>query len=275
MDKRILTIQDYSSVGRCSLTAALPILCACGHDAVGLPTALLSTQTYGIAGFTYTDLHPNMLPSSEHWKKLGIAFDCLYTGFLGSMDTANAAIEIAKDMKAKGALIAVDPAMAENGSLYKIFDEAYRDKIFELCRIADIVMPNFTEGKMLAGLDMDLEPNEANARMILKILDHNGYKKVLLSGIMKDGKQGTATLTGGKIALQLNESYNAYIHGAGDCLSSAFIGKLMSGMAFEKSAQAAVDFCKECIRISVAEKVDLRFGLLIERVIPMLTAKTK
>ena len=275
MDKRILTIQDYSSVGRCSLTAALPILCACGHDAVGLPTALLSTQTYGIEGFTYTDLYSNMLPSYEHWKKLGIAFDCLYTGFLGSMDTANAAIEIAKDMKAKGALIAVDPAMAENGSLYKIFDEAYRDKIFELCRIADIVMPNFTEGKMLAGLDMDLEPNEANARMILKILDHNGYKKVLLSGIMKDGKQGTATLTGGKIALQLNESYNAYIHGAGDCLSSAFIGKLMSGMAFEKSAQAAVDFCKECIRISVAEKVDLRFGLLIERVIPMLTAKTK
>ena len=275
MDKRILTIQDYSSVGRCSLTAALPILCACGHDAVGLPTALLSTQTYGIEGFTYTDLYHNMLPSYEHWKKLGITFDCLYTGFLGSMDTANAAIEIAKDMKAKGALIAVDPAMAENGSLYKIFDEAYRDKIFELCRIADIVMPNFTEGKMLAGLDMDLEPNEANARMILKILDHNGYKKVLLSGIMKDGKQGTATLTGGKIALQLNESYNAYIHGAGDCLSSAFIGKLMSGMAFEKSAQAAVDFCKECIRISVAEKVDLRFGLLIERVIPMLTAKTK
>ena len=275
MDKRILTIQDYSSVGRCSLTAALPILCACGHDAVGLPTALLSTQTYGIEGFTYTDLYPNMLPSYEHWNKLGIAFDCLYTGFLGSMDTANAAIEIAKDMKAKGALIAVDPAMAENGSLYKIFDEAYRDKIFELCRIADIVMPNFTEGKMLAGLDMDLEPNEANARMILKILDHNGYKKVLLSGIMKDGKQGTATLTGGKIALQLNESYNAYIHGAGDCLSSAFIGKLMGGMAFEKSAQAAVDFCKECIRISVAEKVDLRFGLLIERVIPMLTTKTK
>ena len=275
MNKRILTIQDYSSVGRCSLTAALPVLAACGHDAVGLPTALLSTQTYGIEGFTYTDLYDNMLPSYAHWKKLGINFDVLYTGFLGSMRIAEATMEIASDLKARGALIAVDPAMAEDGALYKIFDEAYRDKMFELCKLADIVMPNFTEGKMLAGLDMSLEPNEANARMILKILDHNGYKKVLLSGIMKDGKQGTATLTGGKIALQLNESYPEYIHGAGDCLSSAFIGKLMSGMAFEKSAQAAVDFCKECIRISVAEKVDLRFGLLIERVIPMLTAKTK
>lgn len=270
MDKRILTIQDYSSVGRCSLTAALPILCACGHDTVGLPTALLSTQTYGIEGFTYTDLYSNMLPSYAHWKKLGIKFDCLYTGFLGSMDTVNAAIEIARDMKAQGALIAVDPAMAENGALYKIFDEAYRDKMFELCKLADIVMPNFTEGKMLAGLDMSLEPNEANARMILKILDHNGYKKVLLSGIMKDGRQGTASLNGGKISLQMNESYNEYIHGAGDCLSSAFIGKLMGGAAFEKAAQTAVDFCKECIRVSIAEKVDLRFGLLIERAIPML-----
>ena len=243
MDKRILTIQDYSSVGRCSLTAALPVLCACGHDAVGLPTALLSTQTYGIEGFTYTDLYPNMLPSYEHWKKLGIKFDCLYTGFLGSMDTVEAALKIARDMKANGALIAVDPAMAENGALYKIFDESYRDKIFELCR---------------------------NARMILKILEHNGYKKVLLSGIMKEGKQGTATLTGGKIALQMNESFPEYIHGAGDCLSSAFLGKLLGGMSFEKAAQAAVDFCKECIRISVAEKVDLRFGLLIERAIHML-----
>ena len=268
MDKRILTIQDYSSVGRCSLTAALPVLCAC--DAVGLPTALLSTQTYGIEGFTYTDLYPNMLPSYEHWKKLGIKFDCLYTGFLGSMDTVEAALKIARDMKANGALIAVDPAMAENGALYKIFDESYRDKIFELCKLADIVMPNFTEGKMLAGLDMSLEPNEANARMILKILEHNGYKKVLLSGIMKEGKQGTATLTGGKIALQMNESFPEYIHGAGDCLSSAFLGKLLGGMSFEKAAQAAVDFCKECIRISVAEKVDLRFGLLIERAIHML-----
>lgn len=273
MDKRILTIQDYSSVGRCSLTAALPILCACGHDAVGLPTALLSTQTYGIEGFTYTDLYQNMLPSYAHWKKLGIKFDCLYTGFLGSMETADAAIEIARDLKKQGALITVDPAMAENGELYKIFDDAYRDKMFELCRIADIVMPNFTEGKMLAGLDMSLEPNVANARMILKILNHNGFGRVLLSGIMKDGKQGTATLCAGKIAFEMNESFKEYIHGAGDCLSSAFIGKLLAGVPFEKAAQTAVDFCKECIRVSVQEKVDLRFGLLIERALPMLVEK--
>ena len=71
----------------------------------------------------------------------------------------------------------------------------------------------------------------------------------------------------------MNDSFKEYIHGAGDCLSSAFIGKLLAGVPFEKAAQTAVDFCKECIRVSVQEKVDLRFGLLIERALPMLVDK--
>ena len=268
---RILTIQDYSSVGRCSLTAALPIISACGQDPVGLPTALLSTQTAGIEGFTFNDLYSNMLPSYEHWTKLGIKFDCLYTGFIGTMETVDATIKIAKDMKEKGAIIAIDPACAEHGQLYKIFDEKYKAKIFELCRMADIVMPNFTEGKMLAGLDMELEPTPQNARMILNILRHNGFKKVLLSGIIDDDKQGTATLQNNRISFQFNEHYDQYIHGAGDCLSSAFIGKLMSGCSFEDSAQKAVDFCHELIKISLKQKADLRYGLLIEKALPMLT----
>ncbi|MEG2274090.1 MAG: PfkB family carbohydrate kinase [Clostridia bacterium] len=270
MNKKILTIQDFSSVGRCSLTAALPILSACGQDVVALPTALLSTQTYGILGFTFTDLCDNMLPSYNHWKSLGIKFDCLYTGFLGSMETVDATIKIATDMKKCGALIAIDPAMAEDGALYKIFDNAYRDKMFELCKIADIVMPNFTEGKMLAGLDLTLLPNEDNANVILNILKTKGYKTVLLSGIKKYGEQGVALLHNGKITFYMNVGFDTFIHGAGDCLSSAFIGKLMSGSTMEEAAQAAVDYCKNTIEISLKEKVDLRFGLLIERSLPSL-----
>lgn len=271
MNKRILTIQDYSSVGRCSLTAALPILSACGQDVVGLPTALLSTQTYGIEGYTFTDLFSNMTPSYEHWKGLGIKFDCLYTGFLGSMDTLAAATDIAKDLKERGALIAVDPAMAENGALYGIFDEKYRDGMFELCKIADIVMPNFTEGKMLANLDLTLEPSVENARMILNIMRHNGYKTVLLSGIKKDDMQGTALLSGGRVTFQMNKGYDKFIHGAGDCLSSAFMGRLLGGDSPESAAQTAVDFCERAIALTLAKKADLRFGLFIESALPMLT----
>lgn len=267
---RILTIQDYSAIGRCSLTAALPIISACGQDPVGLPTAILSTQTAGIEGFTFHDMYANMLPSYDHWKKLDIKFDCLYTGFIGTMDTVDATIKIAKDLKEKGTIIAVDPACAEHGKLYPIFDEKYKAKIFELCKMADIVMPNFTEGKMLAGLDMELDPTPANARMILNILRHNGFKKVLLSGVIDDDKEGTATLQNNRIAFQCNEHFNQYIHGAGDCLSSAFIGKLMSGCSFEDSAQKAVDFCHDVIKTSLKLKADLRFGLLIEKSLPTL-----
>ena len=122
----------------------------------------------------------------------------------------------------------------------------------------------------MKGQDMELEPTPENARMILNILRHNGYKKVLLSGIIDDDKQGTATLNGGKIAFQYNTHFNEYIHGAGDCLSSAFIGKLMSGCSFEDAAQKAVDFCHDLIAISLKQKADLRFGLLIERALPLL-----
>lgn len=268
MGRRILTIQDFSSVGRCSLTAALPILTACGHDTVGLPTAFLSTQTYGIKGYTFRDLSSDILPAYGHWKSLNIKFDCLYTGFLGSMEAVEATISIARELKTQGAYIAVDPAMAENGKMYGMFDSAYKDKIFELCRIADIVMPNFTEGKMLADLGMKLEPNEENAGMILNILKHNGYKTVLLSGIYKDSQLGTALLNDKKITFQTNTAFNEFIHGAGDCLSSVFIGKFMAGNSAERSAQAAVNFCKDCIEMSLAEKVDLRFGLLIENAVP-------
>lgn len=270
--KVVLSIQDYSSIGRCSLTAAIPIINACGQEIVGLPTSLLSTQTAGIKGFTFIDLADNMMPAYKHWEKLDYHFDYFYSGFLGSIPTVENAIIIAKSLKKKGTIIAVDPAMAEDGKLYKIFNEEYKDKIIELCKYADILMPNFTEGKMLAGLSLTLEPNEANARMILRILHHNGYKTVLLSGISPDDDTiGTALLDpSGKISFQYNKMVDSYIHGAGDILSSVFIGKIASGMAKEKAAQTAVNFCYDVIKLSIQNKADPRFGMNIEQCLHLL-----
>ncbi|MDD4839733.1 MAG: bifunctional hydroxymethylpyrimidine kinase/phosphomethylpyrimidine kinase [Clostridia bacterium] len=270
MNKRILTIQDFSSVGRCSLTVAIPIISALGHEVIGLPTALLSTQTSGITGFTFNDLYSNMLPSYDHWKSLGIKFDCLYTGFLGTLDCVDTTIKIAKDLKNSGTIIAIDPAMAEDGKLYKIFDKKYYERMVELCKLSDIFMPNFTEGKMLAGLSMELEPNKENANMILNILNSNGFKTVILSGIEDDELCGVATLNDGMITFQMNKRFPEYIHGAGDVLSSVFIGEISRGKGIEQAAQIAVDFVYECINISVEENFDPRFGLNFERIIPKL-----
>ena len=270
MEKRVLVIEDYSSIGNCSLTAGIPILSAFGTYPVGLPTALLSTQTAGIKGFTFVDLCDNMIPAYKHWKKLGIKFDCVYIGFLGSQAIIDATEFILKQEKKEGTLIAFDPAMAESGKLYAIFDEAYKNRIIELCKkYADILMPNFTEGKMFADLKLDLEPNEQNARMILNILKSKGYKSVLLSGVINRSQQGAGLLNkAGRISFAYDRHFDQNIHGAGDVFSSAFIGKLMQRASAENAMKAAVAFTEDCIEVSLKEKADLRYGLLIEKVIP-------
>ena len=270
MNNRILTIQDFSSVGRCSLTVAIPIITALGHEVVGLPTALLSTQTSGITGFTFNDLYSNMIPAFEHWKSLEIKFDCLYTGFLGTLECVDATIKIATEMKKSGALIAIDPAMAENGKLYKIFNQEYYERMVELCKLSNLFMPNFTEGKMLAGLNMPLEPNKENANVILNILNTKGFKSVVLSGIEDGNMCGTATLENDLITFQMNKKFDIYVHGAGDVLSSVIIGELFRGKNIQQAAQSAVDFVAECIEVSIAGGYDPRFGLFIERVISKL-----
>ena len=264
MNKRILTVQDFSSIGRCSLTSAIPVLFAAGHEAVALPTALYSTQT-AIPDFTFKDLSDFILPAYNHFKKLGIKFDCLYTGFLGTISAVDSAIEIASDLKSKGTLIAIDPAMADNGSLYAVFDNEYYKKMLSLVKLADILMPNFTEGKMLSGIKEDLLPTKESAVSILKNLKKQGFEKVVLSGISDKDKCGTATLYNGEITFQFNKRFDFNIHGAGDVLSGVFLATLLKGEDFCASVQKAVDFVHDCIDVTVKEGHNLKYGLVIER----------
>lgn len=264
MNKRILTVQDFSSIGRCSLTSAIPVLFAAGHEAVALPTALYSTQT-AIPDFTFKDLSDFILPAYNHFKKLGIKFDCLYTGFLGTISAVDSAIEIASDLKSKGTLIAIDPAMADNGSLYAVFDNEYYKKMLSLVKLADILMPNFTEGKMLSGIKEDLLPTKESAVSILKNLKKQGFEKVVLSGISDKDKCGTATLYNGEITFQFNKRFDLNIHGAGDVLSGVFLATLLKGEDFCASVQKAVDFVHDCIDVTVKEGHNLKYGLVIER----------
>ena len=269
MNKRILTVQDFSSIGRCSLTSAIPVLFAAGHEAVALPTALYSTQT-AIPDFTFKDLSDFILPAYNHFKKLGIKFDCLYTGFLGTISAVDSAIEIASDLKSKGTLIAIDPAMADNGSLYAVFDNEYYKKMLSLVKLADILMPNFTEGKMLSGIKEDLLPTKESAVSILKNLKKQGFEKIVLSGISDKDKCGTATLYNGEITFQFNKRFDLNIHGAGDVLSGVFLATLLKGEDFCASVQKSVDFVHDCIDVTVKEGHNLKYGLVIERLISYL-----
>ena len=151
--KKILTIQDISCVGQCSLTVALPILSACGLETCILPSAVLSTHTAGFSGFTFRDLTDDMPKIQEHWQKENIKFKAIYTGYLGSVKQVGYVRNILDTMGTDDCIRIVDPAMADNGKLYSIFNDEYVKAMRELCASADILIPNITEAAFLAEVE--------------------------------------------------------------------------------------------------------------------------
>ena len=185
-DPRILTIQDISCVGQCSLTVALPILSACGFETAILPSAVLSTHTAGFTGYTCRDLSDDMPQIAAHWRKEGIRFDAFYTGYLGSTRQIAYVREIFATLGRGRNLRIVDPAMADNGSLYPAFDQAYVEEMKLLCRDADIILPNITEGCFLTGMEYRAQYDRAYVDSLLQALAEDGAKTVVLTGVGYD-----------------------------------------------------------------------------------------
>ena len=150
--KRVLTIQDISCVGQCSMTVALPILSACGHETAILPSAVLSTHTAGFTGYTVRDLAADMPGINAHWQQAGITFDAVYTGYLGSAEQVDYVLDIIRGCLKKDGLTFIDPAMADYGKLYPGFDDNYVQAMKKLSQKADYILPNITEACLLTGI---------------------------------------------------------------------------------------------------------------------------
>ena len=130
--KRVMTIQDVSCIGKCSLTVALPILSALGLEAAIVPTAVLSTHTQ-FRDFTFRDLTEDMEPIRKHWEKEGFQFEAIYTGYLGSLRQIDIVKEYVKTFGGEGRTLIVDPAMADGGKLYVGFDDQFVTDMRTLC----------------------------------------------------------------------------------------------------------------------------------------------
>ena len=149
---RVLAVNDVSCIGKCSLTIALPVISACGVTCDVLPTALLSTHTGGFDGYAFHDLTGEIPKILAHWKSLGVKFDFIYSGYLGSVEQIDTVTYIKKEFLAEGGKFIVDPVMGDGGKLYDRFDKNFVDKMRELCRSADFILPNLTEACFLADL---------------------------------------------------------------------------------------------------------------------------
>lgn len=252
--KRVLTVQDVSCVGQCSLTVALPIISACGVETCILPSAVLSTHTGGFSGFTFRDLSDDMPAIQKHWQKEGIRFDAFYTGYLGSAKQIDYVLDIFATLGEDGAVRVVDPAMADNGKLYVGFDMLYVEAMKKLCCKADILLPNITEACLLTGKEYRTEYDRAYIDELLEALTALGARTVVLTGVSyREGMTGVAVLEDGKYSYYEHKKIASGCHGTGDVYASAFVGALMHGKSTVESARIAADYTVKCIENTVGD----------------------
>ena len=239
--RRILSVQDISCVGQCSLTAALPILSVCGLETAVLPTAVLSTHTGGRfagSGYTFRDLSDDIPAICAHWRHEGIRFSAVCTGYLGSPRQVEDVLALMEDLLLPGGVRIVDPAMADGGRLYAGLPEELVPAMARLAFSADVILPNLTEAALLTGLPYRKVCEEAYARELTDALLARGAKTVVC-------------------------------HGTGDIFTAAFTGAYLRGQSAFEAARLAADFTLECIRKTMDDP-EHWYGVKFELALPWL-----
>lgn len=274
--KRIITVQDISCVGKCSLTVALPVISAMGVEACVLPTAVLSTHT-AFKGFTFRDLTSDISKITEHWKQEKIGFDAIYTGYLGSFEQINLMQEFIKDFGAGGTRVIVDPCMADNGALYSGFTQDFAFAMAGLCSKAEVIVPNLTEASYMLGLPYVAEGYTKDyIEDLLKKLSGLGARRIVLKGVSFDDKKlGIASYDSEneKITWYFHEKMPQSFHGTGDIFASVLTGALVRGKTLEEACRLAADFVVEAIKATLSHKDYNWYGVDFESAIPFLISK--
>lgn len=275
--KKVLTIQDISCVGQCSLTVALPIISACGHETCVLPSAVLSTHTGGFKGYTFRDLTDDMPDIRAHWEKEGIKFDTIYTGYLGSTKQIDYVKDIFASVAKEEAFKVVDPAMADNGNLYYGFDLNFVAAMRSLCAAADYVVPNITEAAFLCDVEFkrDGEYGREYIDTLIKKLLAIGCKNIILTGVSYEaGKTGIVVFENGEYSYYEHAKLPNSCHGTGDIYASAFVGALTRGNSAYDSSRIAAEYTLECIK-ETAKLDNHWYGAAFELAIPKLIERLK
>ena len=269
---KILTIQDISCFGQCSITVALPIISAFGIETAILPSAVLSTHTAGFTDFTVRDLTEDLPEIRKHWEKEGISFDAIYTGFIASAEQLDYIKDIIDSRLNSEGLVFVDPAMADHGEFYNGFDQEFADKMGELCKLGDFILPNTTEACFILHkpwkeeftkeemLEMANELSEFTKRYV--ILKGDTHKENELGMIVLDKKESTCEFV-------YNDKIDYVSHGTGDVFASAFVGSTMIGKSPTEAAKVAGEFTKKAIEKTIGDE-NHKYGVKFEQVIPEL-----
>lgn len=270
--KRILTIQDVSCLGKCSLTVALPIISAMGVEACIMPTAVLSTHTM-FSGFTFKDLTDQIEPVTAHWKAENIDFDAIYTGYLGSIEQVDIVAHLFDDFKTDNNIVVVDPVIGDNGKIYPALNIGFAKEMKKLCSKADIIVPNLTEAALMTDREYKESYDEAYVKDMLKALAELGAKISVLTGIsLSDDKMGIMGYNSETDSFfsYYNKRFPMVCHGTGDIYASTCVGALMNDKSVEESFAIAVDYTAETIKLTMEDENHRTYGVNFEEAIPYL-----
>lgn len=270
--KRILTIQDISCLGKCSITIALPVISAMGVETAVLPTAVLSTHTM-FADYKKKDLTDTLLPFAEQWQNNGISFDAIYTGYLGTPAAADAAVKIIEMLKRENTMVLVDPVIGDHGKPYAGIPGAYTASLERLASMADYIVPNITEACLMTGTGYRTEYDEAYIETLAGGVCRSGARNCVVTGV--SFAKNTVGFYGfnrtrGKVFSYQNSKIGASYHGTGDLFASTAAGALVLGMSPLKAFRTAADFTALTIDATLQNAQDRRFGISFESVLPEL-----
>lgn len=272
MQKRVAAIHDISCFGKCSLTVALPIISAAGIECAAIPTAILSTHTGGFSGYTFRDLTDDIMPVAEHWKKEGLAFDAVYSGYLGSVEQIDLVCRAFNTVKTKGTMLIVDPVMADHGKLYAGFAETFPKEMCRLCAVADIITPNITEAAFMTDMPFMAPPhNREYIEELVWALRKITSGKIVLTGVeFNEGEIGAACLEGDTIEYIFTPYVNAAYHGTGDIFTSTLTCGILRGRSLSDSALIAAKYTAGCIKLTKEQYPEMKYGVNFEAQIPEL-----
>lgn len=273
--KRVAAVHDLSCIGRCSLTVILPILSCMGIQVCPLPTAVLSTHPGGFTDVSFYDFTRHIPDFSAHWRKEGIRFDCLYSGFLASEEQIGVVARFIDDFSSTRPLVMVDPVMGDEGKLYSICTDKMKEGIKTLVKKADVITPNFTEACFLLGepwhpLVSQVEPLYS---WLVK-LSEMGPPQVVITGI---------PLPGNKLAnLGYDRGRNQFRHfisdlipakypGSGDIFASVLLGGLLEGVSLNDAVRNAGSFVTSAVKTTFDAGTPPREGILLEKMLPQLS----
>jgi len=242
---RVAAVHDICAYGRCSLTVAIPILSAMGFEVAPVPTAVLSTHTL-FPDFVLIDMTAELPRIIDHWKKLNLKFEAVYSGFLGSPRQVDIVADIIRHFASEDTLVVVDPVMADNGRLYPTMPPEMVGEMKKLARLARVITPNLTEAAFLLDRPTPESISGQEARQWLKKLTDLGPEMAVITSAPLKGRPGAATVVAydrldGRYWLTERPHVPVQYHGTGDIFASVLTGSLLSGdslpVAMDRSAQ--------------------------------------